>query len=338
MQEHDDPERADALAMQLDAVAARADLLSGSRLTFDAELRRLFAFGRPVVFPRAGLDDRARLQRLLPGDEPLSRKLAHYQRRFSVPRVRLHAAVTRSIELCRGQTRRFLPLPAGETVTVEYVADAPWSGYSVYLGRYRSVMQVNRVLPLSVDAVLTLACHEAYPGHHVYNSLREQHLVRERGWTELTALPLFSPAGFRAEAVTSAAASMAFTAEERALIFRDVLFPLVGLDPSEARHYVDVHEIVDRIAAAAAPVLYGYLAGDIPRARAADSLRALALMEHPDALLGYVDRYRGYAFAYNMGRDRFLPALASTGSQNDRWELLRRLILGDTPPSPPGGM
>jgi len=29
--------------------------------------------------------------------------------------------------------------------------------------------------------------------------------VHERGWTDLTALPLFTPAGFRAEAVTSAA-------------------------------------------------------------------------------------------------------------------------------------
>ncbi len=329
---NDSQKRADALAAQLDAVAARASMLSGSRMTFDAEMRQLFATDEPVALPESGADDRARLEHLLTGDEPLSRKLASYLRRFDVPRARLHAAITRSLELCRDQTRQFLPLPPGESLTVEYVADEPWSGFSFYRGQYRSVMQVNRALPFAVSDVLTLACHEGYPGHHVYNSLREQHLQRERGWTELSALPLFSPAGFRAEAVTSAAASMAFTTKERARIFRDILFPLAGLDPREAARYAEVHELVDRIAGEAAPILRGYLAGDLHRDRAADSLRALALMEHPDALFGYVDRYRGYALAYNMGRDHFLSALEGAGGRPEQWDLLRRFILGTTAP------
>ena len=88
---------------------------------------------------------------------PLARRLAAYQRAFAVPRPRLQAAFTRAIEVCRERTRQFLVLPPGETISVEYVADKPWSGYSVYLGRYRSVFQVNRVLSHSVDDVLTLA-------------------------------------------------------------------------------------------------------------------------------------------------------------------------------------
>ena len=163
----EDGERTVALAAQLDAVAARADQLSGVKLTFDAEKAQLFALDQWVMASKPGSKDRDQLQRLLPGDEPLPRRLATYQRRFTVPRAHLHASVTRSLALCRSKALRFMSLPKGESLSVEYVADRPWSGYSVYLGGYRSVMQVNRVLPLSVNDVLTLACHEGYPGHHV---------------------------------------------------------------------------------------------------------------------------------------------------------------------------
>ena len=77
--------------------------------------------------------------------------------------------------------------------------------------------------------------------------------------------------------------------------------------------------------------LQRYLAGDLHRDRAAEELRAVALMEQPDALLGYVDYYRAYWFAYTLGRDRFLSALASAGGEKERWGLLHRLIIEDTP-------
>ncbi len=324
-------ERAATMADQLEAVASRYEQLSGATLAFDVELQRLFRLDTEVVSPEPSPEDRARLQRLLPGNGPLARRLAAYQRAFAVPRPRLQAALTHAIELCRERTRRFLVLPPGETISVEYVADKPWSGYSVYLGRYRSVVQINRVLSHSVDDVLTLACHEAYPGHHVYNSLREEFLLRGQSRRELGALPLFSPEGFRAEALTSAAASMTFGAEERARIFRDVLFPLVGVDPAEAARYADICALVDRLTAAAGPVVRSYLAADLTRNGAADALRKVAAMEHPDALLAYVDRYRAYSLAYTVGRDRFLLPLLETGDEGQRWALLRRFILEAAP-------
>jgi len=235
--------------------------------------------------------------------------------------------VTRSIAACRNQVRRFLTLPEGEDLAVEYVADRPWSGYSVYQGGYKSVMQVNRVLPLTVGQVLNLACHEGYPGHHVYNSLREQRVVRARGWAEATALPLFSPEGFQAEAMAAAAAEMAFTPDERVRLFRDELFPLAGLDPSEAERHVEVCELVDRLTGATTVVVAKYLAGELSAADAAGALQHDALMEHPEALLAYVDRYRGYALAYTFGRDRILSTLKErTRSVEGRWAFLNQLM------------
>ncbi|HEY7162245.1 MAG TPA: hypothetical protein VH815_13345, partial [Acidobacteriota bacterium] len=43
---------------------------------------------------------------------------------------------------------------------------------------YRSIIQVNTDLPVTIDRAIDLACHEGYPGHHVLNLLIEKNLVR----------------------------------------------------------------------------------------------------------------------------------------------------------------
>ncbi len=194
-----------------------------------------------------------------------------------------------------------MPLPQGERLTIEYVAERPWSGYSVYRGGYHSVMQVNRAMPLTVGQVLNLACHEGYPGHHVYNSVRDQHFVRERGWSEMGALALFSPEGFRAEAAANAAAAIVFQPDERLDVLRRNLFPLMGLDPREADRYVQVCDLVDRLADDTTQVVLNYLDGTLAAPDAARALRQRALMEQPEALLAYLDRDRAYALCVHVG-------------------------------------
>src|SRR5688500_14834724 len=61
----------------------------------------------------------------------------------------------------------------------------------------RRILNVD--LPVYIDRAVDLACHEGYPGHHVYNALLEQHLVRGRGWHEFSVYPLFSPHSLIAE-------------------------------------------------------------------------------------------------------------------------------------------
>lgn len=323
----DDRDRAQTLAAQLDAIDSRVDQLSGRHLAFDDELRRLFGIKHLIPAEGPLADIHAELAKRLPGAEPLHARVTNYRRRFIVPRGRLHDAVMKSIARCRNQTRRHFTLPEEESLEIQYVTDKPWSGYSVYRGAYRSVMQVNRTLPLSAGDVLTLACHEGYPGHHVYNTLREQHLVRKQGRTEATALLLFSPEGFRAESVVSAAASMAFSPDERMRVFRDDLFPLIGVDAREAARYVQIGQLLDRLTAATTPILQQYLAGETDRHAAAQALRGDALMEYPSGLLDYVDRYRGYSLAYTAGRSRLAAVFAEAHNEQDRWVILRRVIL-----------
>ena len=83
-----------------------------------------------------------------------------------------------------------MELPAGENFKIEYVTGKTWSAYNWYQGGFQSVIQVNTDLPVFIDQAIDLACHEGYPGHHVYNVLLEQRLVQERGWLEFSVYPL----------------------------------------------------------------------------------------------------------------------------------------------------
>ena len=130
----------------------------------------------------------------------------------------------RAIAECRARTLPHVQLPANESFTVEYVTNKPWSGYNWYQGNYRSLIQVNTDLPIYIDRAIDLACHEGYPGHHVYNALLEQHLVRDRGWVEFTVYPLFSPQSLIAEGTANYGIEVAFPGDRaRALRARRAL-------------------------------------------------------------------------------------------------------------------
>ena len=107
-----------------------------------------------------------------------ARSLRTFRSGFIIPREKLDAVFQAAIKECRERTLEHVKLPAGESFTVEYVTNKSWSGYNWYQGNFRSLIQVNTDLPVYIDRAVDLACHEGYPGHHVYNALLEQHLVR----------------------------------------------------------------------------------------------------------------------------------------------------------------
>ncbi len=238
--------RHEYLDRQLSAVAARLAMLGGQRFTFDEESRRLYDAEAPRHSEadfKAVLD---RLSALLPGSGPLTDRYTAFRNRFLIPRDRVDNVFRAAIDACRGRTLQHLALPPGESFTVEYVTGKSWSAYNWYKGQYRSLIQVNVELPISIDRAVDLACHEGYPGHHVYNALLEQKLVRERGWIEFTVYPLFSPQSLIAEGTANAGIDIAFPGDEQTRFERDVLYPLAGLDPDTAEKYAAVQAEIEQ--------------------------------------------------------------------------------------------
>jgi hypothetical protein len=323
-----DSNRAVDLNRHVVALEARLEQLDGIRLGYDDQMTRLF--GSPSLPPsdgRRAADVRGQLDRLLPGSGPLSGRLAAYERAFIVPAHRLEAVIARAVSGCRDETGVRLALPPGESLSIVTVTGQPWSAFSQYLGAYRSELRVNASLPLTIDRALTVACHEGYPGHHAINSLREQALVVEHGRAEHAAQLTFSPSGFAAEALASAAGAFAFTFEHRVRFVRDELLPLSALDLT--LESVERHVLVAALVRELEPEIWSalrcYLRGECSRTEAAIALTSDALMEEPDRMLGFADAYGAYAMAYVVG-----PQVL--GQSADPWRGFMELVREPIPP------
>jgi len=329
--------RLDYLRRQTDALIARAEMLQGRRLRFDEESRALYDAVAPSHAEDYFRRLNAAIEQELPGGGPLIDRVEAFRTQFVIPRERLDAVFEAAIDVCRAKTLDHIALPIGESFTVEYVNNKSWSGYNWYKGGFTSLIQVNTDLPIFIDRAIDLACHEGYPGHHVYNALLEKTLVRDRGWVEFSVYALFSAQSLIAEGSANYGIDVAFPADERVQMEKETLFPIAGLDPARAEQYYRVHELVSRTGYAGNEAARRYLDGEIDAAAAAEWLTTYALMAPARARqrVKFFDQYRAYVINYNLGKDlvRNYVERRSGGDAEARWDVFAELLSSPRLPS-----
>ena len=326
------------LRTQLGALATRVSMLQGKKLTFDEESKALYdavSPSHPESYYQEIIDS---LGVLLPGAGTVAQRYERYRNQFVIPPAKLDTVFRTAIGECKARTLAHMTLPPGEEFTLEYVTDKSWSGYNWYQGNYKSLIQVNTDLPILIDRAVDLACHEGYPGHHVYNALLEKNLVRDRGWQEYTVYPLFSPQSLIAEGTANYGVDMAFPGDERLEYERLALWPLAGLDPAKAEQYYRIQKIVGRLSYAGNEAARRYLDGQITAEQAIDWLSRFALYspERARQRLRFIDQYRSYVINYNLGKDIAREYVEKSGSDPAaRWKAFTAIL---TTPRLPGDL
>src|SRR4051812_27539415 len=288
--------RREYLIRQVEALGARVAMLNGTRLDFDEESKALYDAVAPAHAEAEFAAVLAQLDRRLPGTGALQLRYETFRRQFVIPPDRLDAVFKAAIDAYRTRTLAHIVLPPGEQFTVEYVTGKTWSGYNWYQGNYRSLIQVNTDLPMFIDRAIDLACHEGYPGHHVYNVLLEKNLVRDRGWQEFTVYPLFSPQSLIAEGTANYGIEIAFPGKERRDFERHALFPAAGLDPARVDEYDDLIELLDKLTYVGNEAARQYLNGTVDATGAAQYLETFGLYAPKVAAqrVRFFDQYRSY--------------------------------------------
>jgi len=320
------------LRVQVRALDMRIAMRQGRAVPFDEESSAIYDVVAPTHDAAYFETLLQALAATLPGTGPVPARYESFRAGFVIPPAKVDAVFRAAIDACRARTRRHVELPAGERFTLEYVKDKPWSGYNWYQGDYRSLIQVNTDLPIFIDRALDLACHEGYPGHHVYNVLIEQHLVRERGWIEWSVYPLFSPQSLIAEGTANFGIAVAFPDAERLAFERDELFPRAGLDPSLAARHQDVQRLAARLSYAGNEAARRYLDGKASADGAVSWLERYALMSHDRAVqrVRFFDRYRSYVINYNLGEDLVEEFVTRQGGSDTnpsrRWDVFVDLL------------
>lgn len=322
--------RKDMLVVQVRSVKAFIQQLSGKEFTFDQESMALYDAKSPNL-TEADFDKAlAELNALLPGEGELNPRLKAFKDQFVIPLDKLGKVFIAAIEESQKRTKAHIDLPDNESFTIEYVNDKPWSGYNWYKGNSFSLIQVNTDFPIQIDRAVDLASHEGYPGHHVFNSLMEKHLVNGKGWLEYSVYPLYSPLSLLAEGSANYGIEVAYNHTERMAFEKAVLFPLAGLDPEKAEAYYQVESLLGKLSYAGNVAAKRYLDGQIDKEQATAFLMKyeLSTPEKSNQRVGFIERYRAYVINYNLGKDlvKDYVEFRSGDDEQKRWQVFADLL------------
>lgn len=324
--------RAEWLTVQLTAFERRIHLFSGTFVPFDTESKELFDAVAPVYDEKHFQDLIAQLDRLLPGQGPIPPRYQQLASHFLIPQNKIDTVFRTAIAEARKRTLAHYTLPAGEDFKLEYVHDKPWSGYNWYKGNYKSVIQINVSQPIYIERAIDLACHEGYPGHHVYNALLEKNLFRGKGWAEISLYPLFSPQSLIAEGSANYGIAMAFPGDEQREFCKNVLMPLAGLDTATANAYFEALTIRSALNYARNGVARGLLDRGMSEQEAKHWLTDYCLLSDKGAsdYVRFIRKYRSYVINYNYGQDivkKYIESQGGTAADpGKRWKLFEALL------------
>jgi hypothetical protein len=332
-----DSYRQNYLLVQTRAALSRVRLLQGEKFSFDTEAKMLYEVEPPVVSLADLEAAREAVDKALGGSGPLEKRMEKFDARYAIPAPRVDRTFRAAIAEAQRRTKKWIPgLAAGESFDVEYVRGKSWSAYNWYKGNARSVIQVNIDQPIRIDRILHLACHEGYPGHHVYNALLESKLVKELGWLEYSVYPLYSPQSLIAEGTADFGARLVMSAEERLAFQRDVLFKEAGLDPDGAAEQQRVQELLRTLRHAPIQAARAYLDGLKTAAETVKYLRRFTLQSEglAERRLKFFDEHRSYIINYSFGEDTVASYIHRKAGEDvaARWAAFTEIL--STPRTP----
>lgn len=325
--------RAHWLAGQLRALIGRIDIVQGATQPFDEETCTLYGLIAPKYDDKVFAEVLDRVDRLLPGRGRLHERYRSFRERFRVQPQYLATTMDAALSFARKKTLAECGVEPNEQLSVEYVTSRPWSGYLWYRGGYASTLQLNTDAPLRVSDILELACHEAYPGHHVQFCLADQILFRERGWVEFTVSTLFTPRRLFYDGCATYGVHLVLPGDERQQFEREVLFPCAGLDPTSAFEFHAVRAVTQPLWETSVEAGRRFLDGLMDEGTCLTWLQRYGLLsqEGAEMHIAFYKRYRTAYVQYVLGKEIVRRAVEERGespdSPKERWERFRSLML-----------
>ena len=210
-----DAQRARWLDRQLIATETIARQLDGEEFPYNELVQRCFDATPEATPPGEYARVRADLERLLPGKGDLRERLEAHEATLTVPVDKLGPIVEWVTAQLRLAALEVFSVPDGEDLSISLVTNEPWGAYNWYDGNLHSRIEVNTDLPVRAPSLMALLAHEAYPGHHLEHTSKEQRLVREQGRYESSVQLINTPEAYISEGL--AETGVRFTADEPAL-------------------------------------------------------------------------------------------------------------------------
>lgn len=305
--------------------------LKKEKLTFDEESLSLYNAVSPTLNEKELDEHLSLLGKLLPGSGDINKRMDDFCNKFIIPKDKIDIIFAAAIKESEERTKEFISLDDNENFDIEYVNNQVWSGYNWYKGNSYSLIQLNTDFPIYIDKAITLSSHEGYPGHHVFNTLMEMHLVRKKGWIEYSVYALYSPQSLLSEGSANYGVELCFPTEDRIKYEKEILFPLAGIDVTNADLYYEIRRILKKLSYAENMVAKKYLDGKINKNQAIELLMKYSLTNKEKSIqrIGFIEVHRSYIINYNLGEDivaEYVSKLSVNNTQKEKWKTFTELL------------
>lgn len=298
--------RVDYLTAQVSALATLARKLAGEEIAYVDEVRQLFDVDADRIPDDAYAAAIETLDEALPGAGTVAERLQRWKKQFEISTDQARLAAETIMDEVRSRTAALVTLPEGEAVEIAFVSDKPWSGYNWYLGRARSLVEINTDLPIRANALLNLMAHEGYPGHHTEHALKEIRLYHERGYGEHAIQLINTPECLISEGIATLAESMIFNKNEGTRWQAEHVWQPFGIeaDPDREARIVDAQWVLRSVGGNAALLMHQE---GRPEEEVVRYLMEYGLSTEEEARhrLQFIadPLWRPYIFTYHVGRD-----------------------------------
>jgi len=306
--------------------------LTVSNLSPDSRLRHRF-LSRLIqsMATRIKLLSREKLEAILPGKGDLENRMKLFRQQFTVPPEKVESVFRAALKEAKQRTRKWLPLRPDEQFILELVNNQSSLAYNWFKGNGRSLIQINTDIPFSLEQVIDLACHEGYPGHHVFHGFLEKTLYREKGWLEFSIYPLFSPLSVISEGLANFGIELAFPEADRLKFESEMLCPLAGINPKNLELYHRVLKYVKKLKYARNLIARDFLDENISPAEATELIRKFLLRSLASARqsLEFIKIYRSYILTYSIGEDlvrNYILSKAGKVHPEQQWKEYLKLM------------
>ncbi len=314
------------------SLSARVDFLLGKKMTFREEAK--LVYGVDIKFHNNKYYDNILkdIDKLLPGKGDLTARMVKFREQFIIPREKLDTVFRAAVAEGKKRAKSMLTLPDKENFVINYVKGVPWGAYNWFKGNAFSMIEVNTDLPIYIERAVDLACHEGYPGHHVFHSSVENNLVNGKNWIEYSIYPLFSPISFISEGLANYGINLAFPGNERIEFEKKVLFPLAGLDTSKAELYYKVLHLAAELSFSQNESAAAYLDGKLSREETIARMMKYELKsrERAEKSIKFIETYRAYVLNYTLGEKQISDYIDSRAGKHPtpeaKWKIFGELV------------
>jgi hypothetical protein len=322
-----DAQRQRFLMKQATAMRMTLRLLAGQTAPFVEEVEQLYDV-TPQRISDDVLDEALRdLEALMPGQGAITERMQARRRQFEISNELGEQLFILARDETRRRTRQLFALPDDEQIELTLVKDKPWGAYNWYLGRHRSLIEMNTDSPLHANGIVGLLAHEAYAGHHTEHAIKEHALYEQCGYVEQCVLLINAPECVISEGIATMAADVIFGEGELEAWTRAEIYPRAGivdeLSVEEVERIRQASEALSGVSDNAALMLHvdgksdeeviAYLLKYSGRTRD-EAKRSIRFLRHP--------LYRSYTYTYACGH----ALVKQLCERHDKVTVFKRLL------------